>query len=297
MLIFRPVSLSIREYPMSSRLAPFALVFLVYLAFSPIMALSSDDETGMTSRLLTDNWGFRASGALVYLKTDVSAGSGLGALIDVEDVLGFDEEVTTLNVEGMFRFTENRKHSVRFNYISLDRAASTVVEGSVPIFDLEFVGAVDSEFDNTVVSLAYQYSFVNNGTTEAGFLAGLGFYSFRFAIDGEVVIDDDPTQSQFASEQTSVLAPVPTIGIFVQHALTPNLILELRTSFIDLEISEHNGRIFNSLANLTWFFSRHVGVNFGLGATDITYSQKNNDLTFKVDYVESSIEFGLTAVF
>jgi hypothetical protein len=270
-------------------------VFLLLATLTPVATAQENTETEET-RYLGDRFSIRIIGGLVNMNTDIAAGRGLGALIDLEDVLGFDEQISTFGLEGFYRFTKNRKHAIRIRYGDFDRDAHAVVEGSVPILDLDFVGEVASEFVNQVAILEYQYSFINNGKTEAGISAGLGFYKYELALAGQVVINDDPDQAEFRGESVDVIAPVPGLGFFINQALTKELILELRTSFIDLDIGGHNGRIFSTWVSLTWFFSRHVGVGVGFSGSDVFY-ENSGETKIKVDIRQSTINANLTFVF
>ena len=270
-------------------------VFLLQATLVPFATAQENTETEET-RYLGDRFSIRIIGGLVNLNTDVAAGRGLGALIDLEDVLGFDEQISTFGLEGFYRFTKNRKHAVQLRYGNFDRDAYAVLEGSVPILDLEFFGEVTSQFVNQVADFEYQYSFINNGKTEAGITAGLAVFKYELALAGEVVINDDPDGSRFRSESVGVIAPVPSFGFFINQAFRKNLILEIRTSAIDLSFGEHSGRIFSTRASLTWFFSRHAGVGLGLFGSDVAYEKQGRE-KIKVNVRQSAINANVTFVF
>jgi hypothetical protein len=272
-----------------------ALVLIFLATLAPVAGAQGNNQSQET-RYLGDTFSLRLIGGIVDLNTDVAAGRGLGALIDLEDVLGFDEQMSTFGFDGFYKFTKNRKHGIRLRFGNFSRDAFNAVEGTVPIFDLEFTGEIDSTFINQVGSLEYQYSLVNNGRTEAGILAGLSFFRYELEVAGQVAINDDPDQTAFRSERVGVVAPVPGFGFFINHALGRNFILELRTSFIDLEIGEHTGRIFQTWGSLTWFFSRHFGVGFGLSGSDVGY-EKSGTEKIKVALQQSSLNANLTVVF
>ncbi|NIV29006.1 MAG: hypothetical protein GWN58_05690, partial [Anaerolineae bacterium] len=73
-----------------------------------------------------------------------------------------------------------------------------------------------------------------NGRTEAGIAAGISTYEFDLSLAGDSIINedvggqpgngppDDPIVEHVRSE-TEILAPIPTLGIFLRHALTPAL--------------------------------------------------------------------------
>ena len=270
-------------------------LFVLLSATSPVMA--GEDEDAQVNRVLGDKFSIRLIGGLVDLNTDVAAGSSLGALIDLEDILGFDEQIATFGLEGFWRFSKNGKHALRLRYGNFDRDAYAVIEGTVPILDVEFFGEVASNFVNQVAVVEYQYSFINHHKTEAGITAGFAFYKYDLTLEGQVMIDNDPDQVQFRKENVGVVAPVPGVGFYINQALRQNLILELRTSFIDLEIGEHNGRIFTSWGSVTWYFARHWGVGVGLTGSDVVYEKKTSKERLKVELRQSALTFNVTAVF
>ena len=260
-------------------------------------AMAHDEDESRNTRVLDDRFSIRLLVGVVDLDTDVAAGSRLGALIDIEDILGFDEQISTVGFEGFWRFSENRRHALRLRFGDFNRDAYKAVDATVPILDLEFFGEISSSFVNQVGTLEYQYSLVNHHKTEAGISAGLAFYRYELELAGQIMVDNDPDQTEFRSERVGVVAPVPAVGFYINQALRQNLILEIRTSFIDLEIGEHNGRIFSTWGILTWYFSRHLGVGVGLTGADVLYDKNTGSERIKVQLRQSSINLNLSAVF
>jgi len=281
---------------MTKRRTFMVLLILVVLVGPTVWA--DDEGEARDTRVLDDRFSIRLIGGLVNFSTDVAAGRSLGALIDLEDVLGFDESIETFGVEGFWRISQNRKHALRLRFGDFDRDAFKDVQGTVPILDLEFFGELSSRFVNQVGTIEYQYSFINHHKTEAGITAGFGIYRYELELEGEVMlVDGSGEDSQFRKESIGVVAPVPAVGFYINQALRPDLIFEIRTSFIDLELGEHNGRIFSSWGSLTWYFSRHFGVGLGLNASDVVYEKKASKEKIKVELRQSAFNLNLTAVF
>jgi len=272
------------------------ITLLTVVGAAPNAAAQDPDQT-QTNRYLGDRWSLRVIGAVSELTSDVSAGQSLGALVNLEKLLGFDEQITTWGIDGFYRFTKNRKHAIRFSYADFSRDAYKAVTASIPIFDVEFIGDVDSSFGASIATFAYQYSFTNTNKTEAGIAAGFGFYDYSLRLTGRYILDNDPQLEEFGSLSEAVLAPVPTVGFYINYALTPKLILDLRTSFIDLSIGDHDGRIFNNNGNLTWYFSRHFGLGFGLSSSDVIYENTGGDNRIKVDLRQTSVTLTASMVF
>jgi len=273
------------------------LIVIVVLVATSVPVMAEDDGVTQVNRVLGDRFSIRLVGGLVDLNTDVAAGRSLGALIDVEDLLGFNEQISTFGLEGLWRFSKNRKHALRLKYGNFDRDAYKAVEGTIPIFDVDFFGELASNFVNQVATVEYQYSFINHQKTEAGITAGFGFYKYELSIAGQILIGDNPDEAEFRNESVGVIAPVPAIGFYINQALRQNLILEIRTSAIDLEIGEHSGRIFSTWAIVTWYFARHWGVGVGLTGSDIAYEKQTGEERLKIDLRQSALTLNLTAVF
>jgi len=286
-----------REESVKDRKQLTILIVLVVLVATTVPVMAEEIEETQVNRVLGDKFSIRLIGGLVDLNSDVAAGSSLGALIDLEDILGFDEQIATFGLEGLWRFSKNRKHSLRLRYGNFDRDAYAAVEATVPILDVKFFGEISSSFVNQVTVVEYQYSFINHHKTEAGVTAGFAIYNYELALAGRIVVEDDPELAEFRSEKVGVIAPVPAVGFFINQALLQNLILEIRTSFIDLEIGEHNGRIFTTWGSVTWYFASHWGIGIGLSGSDVVYEKNSGRERIRVDLRQSAMTLNVTAVF
>jgi hypothetical protein len=272
-------------------------VVMAILIGGTTVAWAQEEKPAQTNRYLGDRWNVRLFGNISELTSDVSAGRELGALINLEELLGFDDQMTTWGLDGLFRIGKNSRHSIHLGYRDFTRDAYAAVSGTVPIFDVEFVGEVDSRFENRVGAISYQYSFTNTNKTEAGVSAGFGFYKYGLTLEGQYLIDGDPDLGEFGSRSENVLAPVPSLGFFVNYAFLPNLILDLRTSFINLAIGDHEGRVFNTMGNVTWYFTRHFGLGLGLSSSDVVYENTGGDNRIKVDLRQTSFTLNASVVF
>jgi hypothetical protein len=275
----------------------FVLLAFVIVAGSAASGSATEAQEPQTNRYLGDRWNVTIQGVVGELSSDVSAGRQLGALIDLEELLGFDEQKTTWGLDAFYRLTRNRKHTIRVTYIDFTRDAYAAVSGTVPIFDVEFIGDVKSRFENRVGTITYQYSFTNAQKTEAGISGGLGFYKYGLGIEGRYLIDNNPDLGEFGSRSENVLAPVPTVGFFINHAFRPNLILDLSTSFISLSIGPHEGRIFNTAGNITWYFTRHFGLGLGLTGSDVVYENTGSGTRIKAELRQTAITINASLVF
>jgi hypothetical protein len=244
------------------------------------------DKQEYEGRILTDKLTIRLGGLAENFTTDLAAGNVLGISIRLEDVLGFEEELETGSISGFYRLGTKNKHGIGFGIAAFERSTSGIIQGTIPIFDEEFVGAFASTFDVRIFNFDYRYSFVNTGKTEAGFVAGLSTYQFDFTLDGMVQIGGDPTMLEARAEKADFLAPLPTFGFFVNYAIKPKLIVGFNTGALDLDFGDVSGRVLNTKVDFSWYFSKYVGVGLALTSSNITYDNsddKSGD-RLKIDY-------------
>jgi hypothetical protein len=278
----------------SSRLTLTVLMTtLVVVMLGTGLATAADKE----SREIADRWGIRLGFVGTDTKTDLAAGDVLGAVVRIEDVLGFDENDSTVGLEGFYRFGAKKegKHSIVFRLVDSSRDSSGTVQADVPIFDETFVADFTSSYDTQSLSLAYRLSLIRMPKGEAGFVAGLSMIKYDFKISG--TIDDGMGGVTGASEGADFLAPLPTIGFFLKYAVTPKLIFDISADSLELDIGDIDGRVLNSEARLTWYFIRHLGVGLGLGNQDLNVTNNEEGNLFKADYRQTTATLSLSAVF
>jgi hypothetical protein len=260
---------------------------LLLAAGLPIFAASGSVDG---SRVIDDKWVIAVGGYLTEFKTDASVGSGrvLGTSIRFEDQLGVDPDQTVFRLDGLKRF--GKRHAIGFGLWTLNREGATAIDGQIEydgnVFD---VGAeINSRFDTDWLRLDWRYSLLRTDKGEAGLSAGLSVYEFETSLEGLATVSDGMggTILQAARAEEDVLAPVPTIGMFMNYAFRPNLILRVKADFLDLDVGDIEGKVTDTTLLFEWYFSRHAGVGIGLNRSDIDV-RSVGDNPFLIDFSQS----------
>ncbi len=244
---------------------------------------------GSGNRAVSDKWNFTIGSFLTDFKTDAAVGSGgvIGTIIRLEDDLGFDDDDTLFRFDGIYRF--NSRHSIGFGFWTLNRDGNAIINEEIEFDgDIFEVGAdLQSSLDLQWIRAEWRYSFLRTDRGEAGILVGISAYDFEMAIEGVALIGGVgmPTQTR---AQDDFLAPVPTVGFFVNFAIKPNLVVKLNASFLDLEFSDIEGNVVDTTFLIEWYFSRHVGVGLGAIGTDIDIRDVGDD-PFSISYDQSGL--------
>lgn len=220
-----------------------------------LVLLSASAQAASTNPTLHDTISFRAGAFISDIDTNVSIN---GEKFNFEEVL--DDSVTTGAITVLWRVTN--KLRISFGYWEVNRDESDVLGGG---------GAtVGASFDTSYLSSAIGYSFIRTDTTEFGAdlgLAGLGLKSELGAtVPGAGGI------SFTAFDETYLL---PTIGLYVNHALSPMWSVSARLGGIGLDLGdEFKGSVIESNASIEF----RPWTNFGLG---LSYMYNSADATLK----------------
>jgi hypothetical protein len=272
-----------------------AAATLIASAFCPSRTAAQAGD-GLPWRIVGDRWYVSAGGFLVDFNTEASVGlaGGLGSLIRVEDDLGVDENKSTFRVDARYRFRPN--HTLEFGLFLLDRTGSSAISETIEFQDLVFdVGAaIASRFETDLYGAAYRYSFINDGRTEAGLLGGLSIYRFRFGVEGQARVGGQTAEFEEAADE--ILAPIPVVGIFVDHAFSPKFVMRSGASFFRISIGDFSGRLVETRLAFDYFFWKKVSVGTGIASSSVDV-QTTGDDAFAVSYFQTGLLFNAGIAF
>ncbi|MGD8981392.1 MAG: hypothetical protein PVH67_13350 [Desulfobacterales bacterium] len=160
------------------------------------------------------------------LNTDLELGAkGLGVKVDVEEALGMDTTNSVFKFKSFWRFTDNLKHKLGFEYSAYRRDGNRTILEDFTIEDdqgnqitIPAGSQVSSYFDLDIYKFSYNYSFFQDDRIDLS--AGLGFYWMPIGIGvnstGLIAVNEDE----------SFDAPLPTFALRADFAITQNGFLE-----------------------------------------------------------------------
>lgn len=218
------------------------------------------------------------------LNSDVRVGLeglGVGIEVDVEDALGLDSSTSIFFGNGFYRFGSSRRHRVDFGYTAVHRDATKVLAQDLPILgDIIPAGTtVGTKLDFDVIQVGYSYSFFMDDRMDFG--VGIGFFVMPFEFE--------ITPSGAVSKTEDFVAPLPTLALHGDFAITPKLFFKLKFNFLYLEIDDFKGSITAAALALEYNVWKPVG--FGLGYTSFrTVIEANGEDYPGIDFV-GNVEF------
>ncbi len=217
-------------------------------------------------------------GGYFFANTDSTIrldGATFGTEIDVEDVLGLDENVDSYDVGVKWRFFD--RHSISVNYFDLTREQSTSLTVGFTWEGVPYtVGdVISTEFKWNTVAALYTWSFLQTNKYEVGLNIGAHVTTFKFAIDSALLGAGVTT--------SSVTAPLPVLGLMGAYAFTPKLVLRADAGWFGIKVGEVEGSQWAVNLDLEYNMWKHVG--FGVG-----YKFYRLDVDVTEDDLKASVE-------
>jgi hypothetical protein len=231
------------------------------------------------------------------LDSSFTIGSGLGLYLDVEDFLGLDATNSVFRLDGLWRFSKNRRHRLDFNWFSFRRDGDrrigediTIGEGDDQII-IEAGTNVEAFFDLDIYQLGYSYSFFQDDRIDLA--AGFALYvmPIDFGLKATGLIDEE------GSERFT--APLPALGLRLDIALTPKWFIRTGSQVFYLEYDNFTGSLLEFRAALEYNPWKHVGLGVGFDSFNVKLEADGStdwpgvDLNGTVDFKYNGLQLYL----
>ena len=195
--------------------------------------------------------------------TNLSLGSGVGLTVNVEDLLGLEGTSNVFRIDGSWRFTDNRRHRLDVAWFSFRRDGSKTIGQDIPIKDedgnpitIPAGTQVNSKFDLDIYRGRYSYSFFQDDRMDLAFSIGLYVMPIDIELKASGLVNVD--------ESETFTAPLPTLGLRMDFAITPKWFVRSNFEVFYVEIKEFKGTLYESNVAIEYIPWKHLG--FGLAA-------------------------------
>jgi hypothetical protein len=207
----------------------------------------------------------------------VTGQNGVGAAIDLEDVLDIPGSKTTFQVQGTVRVSEKRRW-VDFGYVNIDRSGGRTIQQDIQYGDYNFAagGTLNASFNTSFIYGAFRYDFLHEDKIRISGSAGASWTDLGVTLAGTGTFDNGsgPVAGSYSVKE-SIAVPVPLVGLNFDWALAKGLVLRSYNRFFRLKLSNIDGGMWESGVHLNWYFIK----NFGLGLGYDRYTIKLNEYT------------------
>ena len=249
------------------------ITLVVTFAFS---AAAFAQGTQYLNQGLADKVQFRAGPFFTQIDSSVEV-EGVDA--DLDDRL--EDSDTVLAVGGFVRLGKRIRLNVA--YWGSSRENSEVLSQPVPIGPINIPAGTkfDILYENSTLMGGLGWAFVRNETTEFGVDVGISIVNLKSRLT--VTPNNLPTVDLVNLDETE---PMPTIGLFLEHALSPTWLVAGRAGYLGFDISDIEGDIYDIQGRIEY----RPFKNFGIGAAyiyskaDAILKSDSGDRAFKYTY-------------
>jgi len=206
-----------------------------------------------------------------------------GQDVDVDKSL--DASDVDFAINGIWRITERWRVEAAYSGIEKSSSAGTANDLTLGSVTIPAGFGLSSNFETQVTRVAAGYAFVRNDTTEFGVDLGINYTTVKqsFAVN----IPNTPGIKENAID---VSEPLPTLGLFFNHAFNSKWYLTTHAGAFAFDIGDIDGTIFDLFAGIEY----RIWKNAGLGAA---YMYNAADLTITDGGVKSDIEYDYNGPF
>ena len=231
---------------------------------------------------------------IAVVDTELNLGAkGLGVQVDVEEFFGMDTTNSLFKLKGFWRFTDNLRHRLGFEYSSYRRDGDRTILEDFTFEDdqgnqitIPAGSQVNSYFDFDIYKVSYNYSFFQDDRID--FSAGIGFYWMPISIGV------NSTGLISVNEEESFDAPLPTISLGADFAITPKWFLRTSMELFYLEIKEFKGSIYQSTVALEYLPWKHVGFGLAFDTFNLHIEADGEDYP-EIDF-QGELNFNITGL-
>ena len=190
----------------------FACAMAICFVALPAVAQERYDKHELTDRFYITLGGFTQDEIRSTLRLNAKTPSGgiaLGTLIGLENQFDLDNQVSTVRLDGWYRF--NERHRIGWTYWQTDRDGVRTYNGSESItigsITIDPGDTITTNEDGGLFAVEWSYSFVNTSKYEAWLGAGLNAQR----IDTTIVVQVGGGTNTL-QESAKATVPVPTLN-------------------------------------------------------------------------------------
>jgi hypothetical protein len=249
-----------------------------------------------------ERYSLTVGGSLTEFDTKLRINSRDGSIdneIDIEDELGFDSEVGLGWINGKWRIAD--RHRLSLLYIPIRRTAELTTSNDIDVGGntIKAGAFLDSSVKTHVFDIEYIYSFFKRPGIEIGFTAGIYWMNSlaELTAAGEIVFEGEDVpefRSDYEANQR-LIAPLPLIGFTAGYEFNPQWSATAAARYLDVTISDIDGRILNLNLSTEYYFTKHVGAGVALALFDVSVRHNGvvfyNTLTYEYSGLQAYLAF------
>jgi hypothetical protein len=211
-----------------------------------------------------------------------------GTDVDLEQSVGLDKDVTTLELELSWRFAA--KHRIGLRTFQLKRDAEKAIDETIVIRDqvIPINTSLRTESTTTLAFADYRYSFIRNPRMELAGSVGVlaGRYEFEFDASSPVVDID-----------RSATVPAPVLGARLDLFFTPRWTGSVYANGAAYEFNNVDARVYYAGVSTEYMITRHLGLGLRFDLLGINLELEKSGFRGEIDLSTQNVSAFLQARF
>lgn len=271
-------------------------LYLIYMFIFPVAAVSADSAVTIGNGVDFSEFGTdKKKGAIgvgmaaVRFDTKIkftNKQTGNSIFLDPEGHLGLPEIARVNTFYAAYRF--GKKHTIGAAYFAVKRE-NTYISDSIDVGNVAILnGQVTLSDDTKFYFVDYRYTlFRDNRSSIAGVLGIAGIdLKYTFNASGEIEIDGE-TNTRNYSEEASVTAPLPMLGLDFLFAFTPKWSMSTKVALVAGSYQNTAAFVFQARMDARYWFTKYVG-----GVIGLTFFNADVDIEKETSKQEIGYGFG-----
>lgn len=232
------------------------------------------DDHEIEDRLFVTLGGYKTPNFRSRLRVDPQ-GVGIGTVIDLEDQLELERDITVFRIDGYYRL--NRAHRFEWTWYEQNRDGyTTSIDDEIEIGDIVYPVdfAIRSEMNLSVLKASYAWSFINTEKYEFFVGGGLNIRDIttRFSGTGTVLGNTD-TRTYDDGDRL----PLPTLTAGMHYNVTDRIRLRFRLESFAIRIDDASGRWLDNSLLVDYTIGEKVGIGGGVSLSNIRLRSDSDD--------------------
>jgi hypothetical protein len=267
---------------------------LLLFLLLPGMALQAAEQS--TERKKGSGLGFGY--AVVRFDTNVkftNKATGRPIFVDAEGTLGLPKTDAVPILYGSYKFSP--KHGIGFSYFRVNRKSS-VFNIDENLDDVRITGEVRFRDDTEFLNLFYSRVLFSDDRSSVRGLIGINLMDIRYELEAEGTIEGlDAEIRDELREDTSILAPLPLLGLDLRYQFTPKWSVHTKVSLVAGSYEETKAWVLSTAINSTYRINENIGVVLGLSYFDADIDINEKDERTEINYGYDGLFIGLHGLF
>ena len=210
-----------------------------------------------------EKWNLSVGAYAATLGTDVRVGTpGVGAQIDLENVLGLDSSETVVRIDAAYRFGSSLRHRWDFTWYDLSRDATRTLTEDINVDGKIYpIGTtVDSKYDLAFYNVRYSYSFLQDDRVD--FAGSVGFHVTHIGLAVQA--------AGIGTAGDVVTAPLPLVGGRLDVALTERWYVRSSIEFMYLKFGDFKGQMTDMTVGAEYRAWKNFAIGGGLNSVRLS---------------------------